>query len=100
MMAIEDASTSVVNPASTEIDQVLDVTLRPKLLSDFIGQEQLKKSLGVFLQAARDRGEALEHVLLAGPPGLWPRLLQTAGGGPAARQAACPRHPRLRLAPQ
>src|SRR3989344_3630270 len=69
-MAIEEATTSVITAASIPEDESLDATLRPKLLSDFTGQEHLKKSLQVFLQAAKQRGEPLEHVLLAGPPGL------------------------------
>ncbi|MDX6684819.1 MAG: holliday junction helicase RuvB, partial [Baekduia sp.] len=48
----------------------LDRSLRPKTLDDFIGQEGLKAQLRVSLEAARLRGEALDHVLLAGPPGL------------------------------
>lgn len=48
----------------------LEVTLRPRDLSDFIGQDSVKDQLAVALQAALSRGEALDHVLLAGPPGL------------------------------
>lgn len=69
-MAIEEAKTSIVAASKAEEDIGLDQTLRPKLLDDFVGQEQLKKSLRVFLAAARERSEPLEHVLLAGPPGL------------------------------
>ena len=69
-MAIEEAKTSIVAPAATQEDESLDSTLRPSSLHDFIGQQQLKDSLSVFLQAARQRNEPLEHVLLAGPPGL------------------------------
>ncbi len=69
-MAIEEAQTSVVTASMIPEDESLDATLRPKLLNDFTGQEHLKKSLQVFLEAAKQRGEALEHVLLAGPPGL------------------------------
>ncbi len=47
-----------------------DVSLRPQALGDFIGQPKLKETLGVFIQAARRRKEALDHVLLFGPPGL------------------------------
>src|SRR5664279_896037 len=47
-----------------------EVTLRPRALLDFIGQPKLKETLGVFLQAARQRQEPLDHVLLCGPPGL------------------------------
>lgn len=69
-MAIQDAKTSVIAPIVTPEDESLDTTLRPKHLGDFIGQEALKKSLAVFLRAAKERSDALEHVLLAGPPGL------------------------------
>ena len=48
----------------------LDSSLRPKRLDDFIGQDAVKQQLAIFLEAARQRGEALDHVLLAGPPGL------------------------------
>ena len=48
----------------------LDRSLRPRRLDDFIGQEGVKQQLSIFLEAARQRGEALDHVLLAGPPGL------------------------------
>jgi Holliday junction DNA helicase RuvB len=52
------------------VEEELDRSLRPRLLRDFVGQEQVKAQLGVFIEAARARGEALDHVLLAGPPGL------------------------------
>ncbi|MCX4366694.1 MAG: Holliday junction branch migration DNA helicase RuvB [Clostridia bacterium] len=45
-------------------------SLRPKTMSDYIGQEKIKKNLEIFIQAAKKRGEALDHVLLYGPPGL------------------------------
>jgi holliday junction DNA helicase RuvB len=48
----------------------LDRSLRPRRLEDFVGQEVLKEQLAVAIEAARGRGEALDHVLLAGPPGL------------------------------
>jgi Holliday junction DNA helicase RuvB len=47
-----------------------EASLRPQSLGDFVGQEQARANLRVFIQAARDRGEALDHVLFAGPPGL------------------------------
>src|SRR5437773_7383162 len=47
-----------------------EVSLRPKSLGEFVGQPKLKETLGVFLEAARRRKEALDHVLLFGPPGL------------------------------
>jgi len=45
-------------------------SLRPKLLGEFLGQARLKENLGLFIKAARDRGEALDHLFLVGPPGL------------------------------
>jgi Holliday junction DNA helicase RuvB len=56
-------------PASA-VDEELDRSLRPRLLGDFVGQRAVKDQLAVFIEAARARGEALDHVLLAGPPGL------------------------------
>ncbi|MDQ0287284.1 Holliday junction DNA helicase RuvB [Desulfofundulus luciae] len=47
-----------------------EYTLRPRRLQDFIGQEKIKESLSIFISAARERGEVLDHVLLFGPPGL------------------------------
>ncbi len=58
------------DPVALPAEDDLDRSLRPKRLDDFVGQEQIKEQLAVFIQAARARGEALDHVLLAGPPGL------------------------------
>ncbi len=60
----------LVWPESTGDDLTFDTTLRPRTLSEYIGQTQVKDNLGVFIQAARLRGEPLDHVLLYGPPGL------------------------------
>jgi Holliday junction DNA helicase RuvB len=51
-------------------EQQFDNTLRPERFSDFIGQEAIKENLGVFVEAAKRRGEALDHILFCGPPGL------------------------------
>ena len=51
-------------------DNVLDLSLRPKTLSEYIGQNKIKQNLEIFMQAAKNRGESIEHVLLYGPPGL------------------------------
>ena len=56
--------------AEVGAEDELDHSLRPRSLDEFIGQEGVKQQLGIFLEAARQRGEALDHVLLAGPPGL------------------------------
>ena len=53
-----------------EADEELDRSLRPRTLDEFVGQERLREQLAIALEASRGRGEALEHVLLAGPPGL------------------------------
>jgi Holliday junction DNA helicase RuvB len=62
--------TRLITPATTEDDSLFDSTLRPKSLTDYVGQEKAKGNLRVFIDAARKRGEALDHVLLYGPPGL------------------------------
>jgi holliday junction DNA helicase RuvB len=51
-------------------DNGYDISLRPKMLSEYIGQEKVKQNLSVFMQAAKQRNEPLDHVLLSGPPGL------------------------------
>jgi holliday junction DNA helicase RuvB len=51
-------------------EDVVEASLRPQRLKEFIGQEQARANLGIFIEAARTRGEALDHVLLVGPPGL------------------------------
>lgn len=51
-------------------EESMEVTLRPQSLEDFVGQDSIKKHLRVFLAAAKKRGEAIEHVLFSGPPGL------------------------------
>jgi len=60
----------VQSPDAVEPEEELDRSLRPQRLADFVGQSSVKTQLGVFIEAARGREEALDHVLLAGPPGL------------------------------
>jgi Holliday junction DNA helicase RuvB len=60
----------IIAPEQFGDDQDQDTSLRPATLADFVGQEKLKESLTVFLQAARDRKEPIDHILFAGPPGL------------------------------
>jgi len=57
-------------PQGLDEDEGYDVSLRPKSLSEYIGQEKIKQNLSVFIEAAKQRQEALDHVLLYGPPGL------------------------------
>ena len=60
----------IVNPRVGNEDGALDLSLRPKLLADFIGQRQIVSNLRTFIDAAKNRGEPIDHVLLSGPPGL------------------------------
>ncbi len=60
----------IVSAAGREEDAVLDLSLRPQRLAEYIGQEKAKEGLSLYIQAAMNRGEALDHVLLYGPPGL------------------------------
>lgn len=63
-------SDRLVSPKAGEFDQAIDTSLRPKRLEEYIGQDRIKENLKIFLAAAIARGDALEHVLLYGPPGL------------------------------
>jgi len=60
----------LTSPQVLEEERDLDTSLRPKTFAEFIGQEKLKENLKIFIEAAKMRGEALDHVLFYGPPGL------------------------------
>src|SRR5258707_12775244 len=60
----------VVAPGAAGEEEQFDRTLRPRSLADYVGQEQVRENLSILLEAARRRGEPVEHVLLCGPPGL------------------------------
>ena len=61
----------LIAPASlSSEEEVIERALRPRQLDDYVGQEKIRSQLGIFIEAARRRGEALDHVLLFGPPGL------------------------------
>lgn len=60
----------VTAPVVAEEDVTIDLSLRPRTLGEFVGQERLKRVLGMSIEAARKRVEVLDHVLFAGPPGL------------------------------
>lgn len=62
--------TDIVRPARLEEDLDIEFSLRPQKLVEFVGQAKVKENLSVFIEAARQREEALDHVLLYGPPGL------------------------------
>ena len=60
----------IITTEVTEEDRYTEPNLRPQMLEDYIGQEKIKRNLKVYMEAARARGEALDHVLFYGPPGL------------------------------
>ena len=60
----------IITADTTSDDGSFDVSLRPKILSEYVGQSRAKANLKVFIEAARGRGESLDHVLFYGPPGL------------------------------
>jgi Holliday junction DNA helicase RuvB len=70
-------SSQFLAPALQEGDEEVEQTLRPRRLADFVGQERTKEQLAISLEAAKARGDALDHVLLVGPPGLGKTTLAT-----------------------
>jgi Holliday junction DNA helicase RuvB len=67
---LETAERQRIQTATLTTEDDLDQSLRPRRLSEFVGQPRVKEQLEIFIDAAKRRGEALDHVLLAGPPGL------------------------------
>ena len=65
-----DNENRIVSPDYNEADSETELSLRPKTLNEYIGQEKAKENLKVYIEAAKARGEQLDHVLLYGPPGL------------------------------
>ncbi len=65
-----DFENRIVSTEFNQADGDMENSLRPKQMSDYIGQDKVKENLSVYIQAAKGRGEALDHVLLYGPPGL------------------------------
>ena len=61
---------SLTTPELTQEDSEIELSLRPKNLREYIGQDKAKENLNIYITAARQRAEALDHVLLYGPPGL------------------------------
>ena len=68
-MAIERIVDTGTNDDDSD-EQIIEVTLRPQSFAEYIGQERLKKNLKLAIEAAKKRGEPIDHVLLYGPPGL------------------------------
>lgn len=65
-----DEEERVITAGVRSEDAEIENALRPKTMEEYIGQEKVKEQLGIYIQAAKQRGEALDHVLLYGPPGL------------------------------
>ncbi|MBQ9067337.1 MAG: Holliday junction branch migration DNA helicase RuvB [Clostridia bacterium] len=65
-----DFESRLVTPEYSEEDESLELSLRPQTLADYIGQDKVKENLKIYIDAAKRRGESLDHVLLYGPPGL------------------------------
>ncbi|GAH33681.1 unnamed protein product, partial [marine sediment metagenome] len=60
----------LTDPKLNQDEKIIDLTLRPKRLKEFVGQKPIKENLNIFLEAAEKRDEPIEHVLLYGPPGI------------------------------
>ncbi len=67
---MNEAQDRVISPEDTVEDLVVDASLRPKTMDEYIGQPAMREKLGIFLEAAKRRGDALDHTLIFGPPGL------------------------------
>jgi len=60
----------ILDPEQFSEEEGFEYSLRPRTLAEYVGQEKIQENLSIFMEAARGRGEALDHVLLSGPPGL------------------------------
>ena len=72
-----DFENRIVSSSETPEDYEAEISLRPKTLNDYVGQKKIKEKLAISMQAAKMRGEALDHILLHGPPGLGKTTLST-----------------------
>jgi holliday junction DNA helicase RuvB len=67
---LSESTSDIRTKSAISDEQTIELSLRPQLLREYIGQQKVKGNLDIFIKAARARGEALDHVLLNGPPGL------------------------------
>lgn len=75
-MAIERIVDTLLNDEDSD-EQIIELTLRPQTLADYVGQERLKRNLKLAIDASKKRGEPMDHVLLYGPPGLGKTTMAT-----------------------
>ena len=71
----------LVSPDAAPADAAEEVSLRPKTLDDYIGQEKAKNNLRIYLRAAQQRGEPMDHILLYGPPAWQNNVGRHCGAG-------------------
>ncbi len=67
---LEAAEERLLDPERKDDEQEFDLSLRPRWISEFVGQDRIREHLEIFIKAAKDRSEPLDHVILSGPPGL------------------------------
>src|SRR5687767_15718703 len=60
----------IVSPAATREEDAIEASIRPRRLDEYLGQQPVREQLSIYIEAAKGRGEALDHVLIFGPPGL------------------------------
>ena len=63
-------SDRIIHSGATREDEAVEASIRPKRLDEYLGQKPVREQLGIYIEAAKGRGEALDHVLIFGPPGL------------------------------
>ena len=67
---MDNENERIICPGLEKEDVDTETSLRPRVLEDYIGQDKVKENLKIFIDAAKQRGEPLDHTLLYGPPGL------------------------------
>ena len=70
----------IISAAPKREEEVIDRAIRPKLLADYVGQPSVREQMEIFIKAAKLRNEALDHLLIFGPPGLGKTTLANIGG--------------------
>ena len=60
----------IIDTGATREDEAIEASIRPKRLDEYLGQQPVREQMSIYIEAAKQRGEALDHVLIFGPPGL------------------------------